>query len=150
MPPRPASASNAAMLVLSVAMTISATLASAPARADEDACLGLTADLRGLTMKYQRIMADMQGARRALAYLPRGEEAVLRTVGRFATLTAAARAERERILSLYRAAVAEDCWQFEQTSLEQTAETFARATHGEEETLTGTRRVLSGIATVVK
>lgn len=116
----------------------------------EDDCPDLTSDLRGMTLKYQRIMVDLQDARRGLAYLPRGEEAVLRAVGRFSSLSMAARAERERILALYRVAVAKECRHFETSSLEQTADLFARSTNGEDETLTGTRRVLSGLASVVK
>ncbi|PSC04317.1 hypothetical protein SLNSH_13885 [Alsobacter soli] len=144
MPPRSPRLALAALIA-----TLAIPFGAMSARA-ETACPELTADLRGMTLKYQRIMTDMQDARRALAYLPRGEEAVIRAVGRFASLTSAARAERERILALYRTAVSQECWQFEQASLEQTQETFARATAGEEETLTGTRRVLSGVANVIK
>jgi hypothetical protein len=133
------------------ALTAFAALVSfAPGARAETDCGDLTADLRGLTLKYQRVMADIGDARRQLAYLPRGQEAVLRAVGRFASLSATARGERERILQLYRDAVAQECWQFEKANLDHTSDVFARATAGEEETLVGTRRVLSGLASVVK
>jgi hypothetical protein len=130
--------------------TLAALVCFAPGARAGDDCGDITADLRGLTLKYQRIMAEIGDARRQLAYLPKGQEAVLRAVGRFASLSSSARGERERILQLYRDAVAQECWQFEQSNLDHTSDVFARATAGEEETLAGTRRVISGLATVVK